>query len=121
RPRFPLGLLRDSRPQLQGFPDCRSPAPAQIVQRGRRRTQDPMRPERVRKGGGGMPETMSTVEIDEAIERTEKLYRAMTGDDAPPVGESAYAPIPAEKDPTRYVEEQADRLLGMLRMTPGRA
>ena len=67
-----------------------------------------------------MPETMSTVEIDEAIERTERLYRAMTGDDAPPAGESAYAPIPAEKDPTRHVEEQVDRLLGMLRMTPGR-
>jgi HSP20 family protein len=68
-----------------------------------------------------MPETMSTVEIDEAIERTEKLYRAMTGEAAPPAGESAYAPIPVEKDPTRYVEEQVDRLLGMLRMTPGQA
>ncbi len=68
-----------------------------------------------------MPETMSAVEIDEAIERTEKLYRAMTGEDAPRASESAYAPIPAEKDPTRYVEEQVDRLLGMLRMTPGRA
>jgi HSP20 family protein len=67
-----------------------------------------------------MPETMSTVEVDEAIERTEKLYRAMTGEDAPPAGESAYAPIPAEKDPTRYVEEQVDRLLTMLRTTPQR-
>ena len=68
-----------------------------------------------------MPETMSAVEIDEAIERTEKLYRAMTGEDAPSAGESAYAPIPAEKDPTRHVEEQVERLLGMLRMTPGAA
>jgi HSP20 family protein len=66
-----------------------------------------------------MPETMSPVEIDEAIERTEKLYRAMTGEEAPRAGESAYAPIPAEKDPTRHVEEQVDRLLAMLRMTPG--
>ena len=67
-----------------------------------------------------MPETTSTLEIDEAIERTEKLYRAMTGEDAPPTGDSAYAPIPAEKEPTRYVEEQVDRLLAMLRTTPQR-
>jgi HSP20 family protein len=64
---------------------------------------------------------MSTLEVDEAIERTETLYRAMTGEDAPPAGESAYAPIPAEKEPTRYVEEQVDRLLAMLRTTPQRA
>lgn len=68
-----------------------------------------------------MPETMSTVEIDEAIDRMEKLYRAMTGEEVPPAGESAYAPIPAEKDPTRHVEEQVDRLLAMLRIAPARA
>jgi HSP20 family protein len=61
-----------------------------------------------------MPETIATVGIDETIERMEKLYRAMTGEDAPPAGESAYAPIPAEKDPTRHVEEQLDRLLAVL-------
>ena len=51
--------------------------------------------------------------IDETIGQVEKLYRAVTGKDAPDV-EAAYAPIPAEKDPSQHVEEQLNRLLGLL-------
>jgi HSP20 family protein len=53
------------------------------------------------------------IEIDDAIGRVEQLYRAVTGKD-PPAAEAAYAPIPAEREPTKYVEEQLDRLLGVL-------
>jgi HSP20 family protein len=51
--------------------------------------------------------------IDESIGRLEQLYRTVTGRDAPP-GETPYAPIPAEKDPTQHVEKQLDRLLQVL-------
>jgi HSP20 family protein len=51
--------------------------------------------------------------IDDAIGQVEKLYRAVTGTDAPPI-EAAYAPIPAEKDPSQHVEEQMNRLLELL-------
>jgi len=55
----------------------------------------------------------ATVGIDDTIGQVERLYRAMTGTDAPHV-ESAYAPIPAEKDPGQHVEEQLNRLLDLL-------
>ena len=55
----------------------------------------------------------TTVGIDDTIGQVERLYRAMTGTDAPQV-ESAYAPIPAEKDPGQHVEEQLGRLLDLL-------
>ncbi len=51
--------------------------------------------------------------IDETIGQVERLYRAVTGADAPS-GEAAYAPIPAEKEPSQHVEEQLRRLLAML-------
>jgi len=55
----------------------------------------------------------ATVGIDDTIGQVERLYRAMTGTDAGQV-ESAYAPIPAEKDPGQHVEEQLGRLLDLL-------
>jgi HSP20 family protein len=53
------------------------------------------------------------VGIDETIGHVERLYRALTGASAPP-SDSPYAPIPAEKDPVRHVEEQMGRLLDLL-------
>ena len=51
--------------------------------------------------------------IDEAIGNIENLYRAVTGSN-PPTGDGPYSPIPVEKDPSQYVEQQLDRLLSML-------
>src|SRR5215813_1371102 len=51
----------------------------------------------------------STVPIDDAIGQLETVYRAVTGKEAP-AADQTYAPIPAEKDPTRHVEEQMTRL-----------
>lgn len=64
-----------------------------------------------------MGDAVSPASIDGTIGQVEKLYRAVTGQE-PPGGESSYAPIPAEKDPTRHVEEQLDRLVGLLGPTP---
>ena len=50
---------------------------------------------------------------DETIGQVDKLYRAVTGSDAPSP-EPAYAPIPAETDPAQHVEEQLNRLLEVL-------
>src|SRR5262245_47827064 len=58
--------------------------------------------------------------IDETIGQVERLYQAVTGKDAPSV-DAAYAPIPAEKDPSQHVEEQMSRLielLGQVRLGP---
>ena len=51
--------------------------------------------------------------IGQAIAQMERLYWTVTGREAPPL-EAGYAPIPAEKDPVRHVEDQMDRLLGMM-------
>src|SRR5262249_49853500 len=51
--------------------------------------------------------------IDETIGQVERLYQAVTGKDAPSV-DAAYAPIPAEKDPSQHVEEQMSRLIELL-------
>jgi HSP20 family protein len=51
--------------------------------------------------------------IDEAIKDMEKLYRTVTGREAP-LTDPPYAPIPAEKDPGEHVSEQMNRLLGVL-------
>jgi HSP20 family protein len=48
--------------------------------------------------------------IEDTIGQVERLYRTVTGKDAPSV-EATYAPIPAEKDPYEHVEEQLNRLL----------
>ena len=53
------------------------------------------------------------MELDEAIGKVSSLYRAVTGRDMPP-SDAPYAPIPAEKDPVQHVQEQMDRLLGLL-------
>jgi HSP20 family protein len=53
------------------------------------------------------------MELDEAIGKVSSLYRALTGHDMPP-SEIPYAPIPAERDPVQHVQEQMDRLLGLL-------
>ena len=51
--------------------------------------------------------------IDEAIGDVERLYRVVTGQDVPK-NNGPYAPIPAEKDPSKYVMEQVERLTKML-------
>lgn len=55
----------------------------------------------------------SSAGIDEAIGKIENLYRAVTGSN-PPESDAPYSPIPVEKDPSKYVEQQMDRLLAML-------
>jgi HSP20 family protein len=52
-------------------------------------------------------------EIDDAIGQVSHLYHALTGKEIP-VTDVPYAPIPAEKDPVVHVQEQMDRLLGIL-------
>jgi HSP20 family molecular chaperone IbpA len=52
-------------------------------------------------------------EIDRTIEGVENLYEKLTGH-PPANGESIHEPIPPEADPTRYVEEQLDRLMSLL-------
>jgi HSP20 family protein len=51
--------------------------------------------------------------IDETIGEVERLYRTVTGQDVPGAN-GPYAPIPAEKDPSKYVMEQVERLTRML-------
>jgi HSP20 family protein len=58
------------------------------------------------------PPTAPSSGIEEAIGKVEDLYRAVTGN--PPPREGYSPPIPVERDPTRFVEEQVDRLLSML-------
>jgi HSP20 family protein len=58
-------------------------------------------------------EAVAMPAIDESIGRLEQLYRTVTGREAPS-GDTTYAPIPAEKDPTQHVEKQLDRLLQVL-------
>jgi HSP20 family protein len=53
------------------------------------------------------------MELDDAIGQVSQLYRAVTGRDMP-ISDSPYAPIPAEKDPVQHVQEQIDRLVGLL-------
>jgi HSP20 family protein len=52
-------------------------------------------------------------DVDRAIQQVERLYRMMTGHDAPEPA-SPYAPIPAERDPGEHVDEQMNRLLQLL-------
>jgi len=58
-------------------------------------------------------ETLHNTGIDETIGRIEELYQKVTGSTVP-AGDALYAPIPAERDPLEHVEEQLNRLLGML-------
>jgi HSP20 family protein len=57
--------------------------------------------------------SMASNGIDETIGRIEDLYRTVTGSTLP-AGDALYAPIPAERDPAEHVEEQLNRLLGIL-------
>ena len=59
-----------------------------------------------------MNETTST--IDTAIDQVERLYRTVTGREAPPVESQPYATIPPEKAPEEHVQEQVDRLVETL-------
>src|SRR5512142_2958619 len=78
--------------------------------------------ERTKRGGRPKMPAMNeerpaeTTGLDETIGRVEHLYRAVTGRDAPP-SESVYSPIPVERDPAEYVEEQMTRLLDLLGTT----
>jgi HSP20 family protein len=56
--------------------------------------------------------------VDETIGKIESLYRTVTGKNPPPAGEP-YAPIPVERDPGKFVEEQLDRLMAVLGSTTG--
>lgn len=70
-----------------------------------------------------MPEQENTVtqslqperspEIDESIAQVERLYRSVAGRDAPPLT-APYAPIPPEKNPQQYVQEQLERLVNLV-------
>lgn len=56
------------------------------------------------------------MDVDDTIGQVSRLYRAITGRDAP-LSDSPYALIPAEKDPVQHVEEQLNRLLDVLAST----
>lgn len=58
-------------------------------------------------------ETPPNTGIDETIGHIEELYQKVTGTPVP-TGDALYAPIPAERDPAEHVEEQLNRLLGIL-------
>jgi HSP20 family protein len=60
--------------------------------------------------GGPIP---GAAEVDAVIRRMEVLYQAVTGQPPPPP-EANYAPIPVERDPVRFVEEQLERLISSL-------
>jgi HSP20 family protein len=53
------------------------------------------------------------MELDDAIGQVSQLYRIVTGREMP-MSDVPYAPIPAEKDPVQHVQEQVDRLVGLL-------
>lgn len=58
-------------------------------------------------------QALEVTPVDEAIGRMERLYQAMTGREAPPA-DTVYAPIPVERNPGEYVDEQMSRLLERL-------
>jgi len=55
-----------------------------------------------------------TESIDHAIGQVERLYRSLTGREAPPIRENPYAIIPPEKVPEEHVQEQVERLVETL-------
>ena len=60
-----------------------------------------------------------TETIDSAIDQVERLFRSVTGQDTPPVGEQPYATIPPEKNPEEHIQEQIDRLMEKLAEVSG--
>ena len=63
---------------------------------------------------------LQTETIDETIGQIERLYRTLTGREAPPGGEQPYAAIPPERAPEEHVGEQLDRLVESLGELSGR-
>jgi HSP20 family protein len=57
--------------------------------------------------------------IDQTIAGVERLYRRITGRDAPEASAGAYAPIPPEADAGKHVEAQLERLVATLGHEPG--
>lgn len=66
-----------------------------------------------------MRELKESQNIDSAIDQVERLFRSVTGHDAPPVGEQPYATIPPEKNPEDHIQEQVDRLMEKLAEVSG--
>ena len=58
--------------------------------------------------------TQPIEDLDASIEQVERLLTTLTGQSAPPPADPPYAPIPPEVEKTRYVEEQLERLLGLM-------
>jgi HSP20 family protein len=57
--------------------------------------------------------------IESAIDQVERLFRSVTGHDAPPLGDAPYATIPPEKNPQEHIQEQIDRLMEKLAEVSG--
>lgn len=64
-------------------------------------------------------EQHDVVNIDAAIQGTERIFRQVTGNEPAPLGDKPYALIPPERNPAQYVEEQLDRMLGLLSQHQG--
>jgi HSP20 family protein len=64
-------------------------------------------------GATTLEEPVSKTAVDEAIAGIERLYETLTGTPAPEGGPT-YAPIPVERNPSDFVEERLERLLGAL-------
>jgi HSP20 family protein len=60
-----------------------------------------------------LEEPVTKTAVDEAIAGIERLYETLTGTPAPEGGQT-YAPIPVERNPSDFVEERLERLLGAL-------
>ena len=65
------------------------------------------------KAAATLEEPVSKTAVDEAIAGIERLYETLTGNPAPEGGQT-YAPIPVERNPSDFVEERLERLLGAL-------
>lgn len=65
------------------------------------------------KAAATLEEPVTKTAVDEAIAGIEKLYETLTGAPAPEGGQT-YAPIPVERNPSDFVEERLERLLGAL-------
>lgn len=63
------------------------------------------------------PLTSEAAGIDETISRVERLYETMTGRPVSPF-DAGLTPIPVERNPGEYVEEQLNRLLELLGSFP---
>jgi HSP20 family protein len=62
-----------------------------------------------------------TQSIDRAIEQVEGLYKSLTGQEAPAPNDRPYQPIPPERSPEQFIDEQIDRLVTALGTFTGAA